>query len=149
MPNSRSRAIRADRVRRERGILAPGAIERQHELLPEPLPRRVLRDEVLQGHDERVRAPAGQLGVRPGLQAGQALAAEGDRADGSELEVLEVGERLSTPQVEPFGQRLGRRIMVTGGPEPGRSCRARQEGRDVSGGIERIPGSRVVSRWAA
>jgi hypothetical protein len=95
----------------ERVRLATAAVQRQHEVLREPLACRVRRDELAQLRDELGVAPALEVGCDARLDRGQPRLLEpGDGRLGERLE-REVGERRPAPQRERRAQR-GRRLVA-------------------------------------
>ena len=86
MPSSSARACRALWYDGERVSLAAGAIEREHQVAPQALPKRVLRDETFELRDELDVASQREICLDPSL--------DGDEAKLLEADDRRLGERL-------------------------------------------------------
>jgi len=127
-------------VRREGGVLASGAVEREHEMRPQLLARGVLAQQVLDRDDDVGGPAAGQLGRRPGLRRGDPLVLQCHGARLGELELPQVGQRAAPPEVERIGQqrRPGGGIALLGRPRPVAGPLGEHMGVGVA--RERVPG---------
>ena len=121
-------------VRLQRLGLTPRSVEREHQLAPQALPQRVLRDQRLELADELSAAAELEVGVDPLLERLQAQLLEpADLGLGERLEG-EVGERWAAPQRERLAEQLRPLVPPAGlclGDEAleavrGRAARARR-----------------------
>ena len=110
--------------------LPAGAIQRDHQLRPQPLAQRMLRDQRLQLTDEVGIGPAGQLRRQPLLERLQPTLLEARDLDLGELIEAMIRQRVPTPQGErrPQVGSSPLRIIAT-------ACQARalQEGLEPVG----------------
>ena len=99
----------------QRVSLAPGPVQREHPLVPEPLAERMGRGERLQLRDELPVPAAGQQRLGPRLQRGQALLLQtaGLRAGGGHR--VEVGQRRPAPQAQGLIEVARRRGGIARG----------------------------------
>jgi hypothetical protein len=101
--------------------LPSGAVERQHQLRPQPLPEGVLGGELLQlGHHLGVAAE-GQVGVDPSLSGGQAQLLEPPDGGLQGAQPGQVGEHVAPPQPQGLAERgggVGRPPVLELGPSP-------------------------------
>ena len=95
-------------IDRERVRLPAGAVERQHQLSPEPLAHGLLDDEALELRDELAVPGEREVGVDPVLERGQSQLLEPRDLRLRERLPREVGERCAPPQAERGAQRLSR-----------------------------------------
>ena len=127
--------------------LAPGAVQRQHQLTVQRLAQRVLGHERLQLAD-RIRVTAqSELGFEALLQAGEPQLFEMRALDLGERLLGELRERRPAPQVKRLAQPLGRRGDVAR-RERGRAFAAQ---RREAHGVDRlrIGGDEVAGRLGA
>ena len=94
--------------------LAPGPVEREHPLVPEPLAERMGRGERLQLRDEVPVPAAGQQRLGPRLQRGQALLLQPPRLRAGRRHRVEAGQRGPAPQAQGLIEALRRRGGIAG-----------------------------------
>jgi len=82
----------------ERLLLASGAIEREDLLLSQPLPVRLLADQLLELGQEHVVGAQLEAGVVPELDGPQPELLEALRRDAGGRLVCDVGERRAAPE---------------------------------------------------
>ena len=92
--------------------LAARAVQRQHQLAPQPLPVGVVGQQRLQLGDQPAVPTEGQVGLDAVLQRGQAqrLQAGPFRLQGGHL--VQVGQQRSPPQAQPRSKLVGGRLRV-------------------------------------
>ena len=78
--------------------LAPGTVQREQALGPEPLAQRVRGRKRFELGDRFLMTSARELGIDPGLERREALLLQPRLFSARELRVLEVRERRSPPQ---------------------------------------------------
>ena len=88
--------------------MAPGAVQREHQLSAQALPRRILRHQSLELRDQPGVPSEGQVGLDPILDRAEAQLREPGYLVAGEVLVGEVGERLTAPQLERGPELLGR-----------------------------------------
>jgi hypothetical protein len=93
----------------QRVCLPPGAVEREHPLVPESLTERMGHGERLQLRDEVPVPAAGQHRLGPRLQRGEALLLQPPGFHAGRGDRVEVGERGSAPQAQGLIQAPRRR----------------------------------------
>ena len=112
--------------------LTPRSIERQHQLLAEPLSQRVPGDERLQlGRDLRVPAD-GELGLVPSLDPGEPQLVESGDVGDRRTHQRQIAERVAAPHRRRVAQDRGRRPrprLCRGPPFPPRGPVRRRRGR--------------------
>ena len=95
-------AIRGERIR-----LPLRPVEGEHQLLPEPLPERMLADERLELVDELGRAAEREIGLDPPLEREQPQLLEPLGVEPQRALVRELAERPAPPQGQRLAQALG------------------------------------------
>ena len=91
----------------------PWAVQRQHQLAPQPLPVGVVGQQRLQLGDQPAVPTEGQVGLDAVLQRGQAQRLQAGpfrRLQGGHL--VQVGQRRSPPQAQPRRELVGGRLGV-------------------------------------
>ena len=94
--------------------LAAGAVQRQHQQLPQPLPQRVALAQRLQLPRHIAMAAQRQIGLDPGLDRGQRQLVQPRPLTERELGVGELDQRLVATQRERGVQRPRRRRRIAG-----------------------------------
>ena len=97
----------------ERLSLARRAVQRQHQLAPQPLAQRVLGHQRLELTDEPRMAPRGQLGVHARLEGLEPQLLDAGDLGLRERLIGEVAERRAAPQIQRLTQ-LARRPLGVG-----------------------------------
>ena len=94
--------------------LAPGSVQRQHELGMQALPVRVIQEQCTEAADELRVAPEGKVGLDLLLQYRQpSLFQPRDGPPGERLR-CQIGQRLSPPQRERLAKQRGCRRRIAG-----------------------------------
>jgi hypothetical protein len=93
-------AVARFRIHPQRFRLSPGAVEREHQLPPQPLPQRVSRGQGLELRDQRVVPAEGQLGVDPLLGRHESELFEPFGVGAREVLVGDLRQRLPAPERE-------------------------------------------------
>ena len=118
-------------VRLEGIRLAPASVEREHELAPQPLAKRMARDQLSQlGGELRTPSPV-EVRRHPVLEHRQPqLLQAGDLPLGEAL-VREVGEGRAAPHLERLSQLRRGAVAVAGGERLAPLCRGALEAVEV------------------
>ena len=101
-------------VHGERVRLSSRAVEREHQLRAEPLPERLLRDQLLELADELAVSAEREIGVDPVFERRESKLVEADDLRLRERLPGEIGERGPAPQRERRPQAVGSGSGVTG-----------------------------------
>jgi hypothetical protein len=113
----------------ERVRLAPGPVEREHELSSEPIPEGMASDQLLQLGDQAVVPTECEVGIDPVLQGRGLRLLETRPGVSGERLGAELGEGWAAPELERPPEQLGGRFRVAGGqslaPIPDEGCRRR------------------------
>ncbi len=96
----------------ERIRLTPGAVEREDQLLAEPLPVGVGRDQRLELGHQPLLPSGGELDVVAQLQRRQPQLLQRRGLDGQRLLMRQIGERRSRPEGERRAEVVGRRFRL-------------------------------------
>src|SRR5919204_3333977 len=88
----------------QRVTLPTTAVEREHQLVPVPLSKRMFVHESLELGGHLALQAQRQVGIDPGLEGGQPHLAEPGRLCGAEPGVLEVRICGATPQAKRFAE---------------------------------------------
>jgi hypothetical protein len=99
-------------VRSERVCLAFAAVEREDEVAPETLSKRMLGDEALEFTDKLGMEPKLELCLDSPFERDEPQLLQAPTLQGERLDVDDVGERTAAPQREPVAEALGGQTHV-------------------------------------
>ena len=103
-------------IDRERLLLPPGAIEREHLLGAEFLAQWMLAREGIELGDQLVMTVEAQLRLDPRFDGAEAQLLQSLERDPRAAVELDVGERAPAPQTFGFTQAVLRELRIAGGP---------------------------------
>ncbi len=97
--------------RRQRVALPAAAIQREHQLTPEPLAERMRGHERLEFGNQLGRSARGQVGVDPVLEGDDAHLVQPTRLGRAGLDVVETPVRAISPQIQRLTKGGGRALI--------------------------------------